>query len=109
MRVRCNTCLGEYDTVQPDGLAYFHVCPGIPALVVREKDGSQTLVKPGDEGDRQVVGERVLERPNTRDERPVVNPRTGQTDVRKPGAGTTAIAPSEPRLDAALADTGVQP
>lgn len=25
-RLRCKTCLGEYDDVQPDGMRYFHAC-----------------------------------------------------------------------------------
>jgi hypothetical protein len=109
MRVRCNSCQGVYDTVQPDGLAYFHVCPGIRALRVLEKDGSETFVKPGDEGTRPVLGERIFDRPNGRDERPILNPQTGKMDIRKAGAGVTPIASSAPRMDAALTADGVLP
>jgi len=31
--MHCNTCGGEYDSVQRDGSTYFHVCP--PQLLVR--------------------------------------------------------------------------
>jgi hypothetical protein len=99
MRVQCNACRGEYDTEQPDGLPYFHVCPGVPVLEVQEKDGSTTLVKPGDEGDRPVINGRTLERPTARDERPVFNPDTHDYEPRREGAGVTPLEPRVPRVD----------
>lgn len=109
MRVQCNGCGGEYDTVQADGLPYFHVCPGIPAVLVRNKDGSTEYVPPEDVGDRPVLGERVFLRENHRDERPIVDPGTGKARPRAEGAGVTELQAAAPPLSAALTRQGVKP
>lgn len=35
-RHRCNSCQGEYDDIGADGVAYFHACP--PVVIVRVRD-----------------------------------------------------------------------
>lgn len=34
IKYQCNTCLGEYNDTNPDGLAYYHACP--PELIAED-------------------------------------------------------------------------
>lgn len=34
-RLRCNACLGEYDDVSADGIAYTHACPPLTRATVK--------------------------------------------------------------------------
>jgi hypothetical protein len=108
MRVECNTCGGQYDTEQADGLPYFHVCPGIPALLVQNADGSTEYVPPADAGDRPVIGERIFPRDNARDERPIVDPKTGEARPRAEGAGVSELLTAAPALSPALTKQGAK-
>lgn len=107
MRVQCNACKGEYDTVQADGMPYFHVCPGVAAVLVRNKDGSQSYVAPGSEGGRPALGERSFNRADHRDERPIVDPKTQAVHVRSEGAGVTPLAQPAPTMELSVSATEV--
>jgi hypothetical protein len=37
MRLKCGTCGGEYDSVLPDGMRYFHACPPVRFVLVTRK------------------------------------------------------------------------
>lgn len=114
MRVQCNTCKGEYDTMTADGLTYYHVCPPVTAVRATRQDGSKALVaieklSPVDtirvrRGDAIVetqvsailpddvrVDELTLPRPNTRDERPNVQGTT-TIGMISTGKGITPVA-----------------
>lgn len=108
MRVECNACGGQYDTEQADGLPYFHVCPGIPAVLVRNDDGSTEYVRPEDADDRPQLGERTFPLPNARDERPIVDPKTGEARPRAEGAGVSELLTAAPTLSPALTKQGAK-
>lgn len=95
-RLRCNTCLGEYDDVSPDGFRYFHVCPPVPAVLVQHQDGSQSVVAPAkDYGTDLVVDTVSLPRLNARDENPDPKFRDGKGQAlpKAVGLGTTPLPP----------------
>lgn len=46
---QCKSCLGSYETMQPDGTEYFHVCPpGIPTADVRNENPKSTAERSTD-------------------------------------------------------------
>lgn len=38
-RYRCNSCQGEYDDVSASGVPYFHVCPPVTVVSVKDDQG----------------------------------------------------------------------
>ena len=115
--VRCVTCGGEYAPVQPDGMQYFHVCPPIECVAVKQPDGSIAVVprqtrtveeddpKTGEkifrteyvlpagvEGD--VIAERTVERKGARNENPHPFDRdaAGKATIIAEGEGVEAVA-----------------
>ncbi len=55
-RLRCNTCLGEFDDVLPNGTLYFHACPPIVdartgALSPRPNRRNENRARPTRRGD----------------------------------------------------------
>jgi hypothetical protein len=91
-RWRCNTCGGEYEDVTPDGYLYFHVCPPIPVHKVKKPDGSIITVEgnvPPEMGG--VLETTWKERPNMRDENPVLDLNTGKVRVKSEGKGRTPV------------------
>lgn len=66
--MQCNSCGGVYETLQRDGLLYYHACPPIQRARV-ERLGVQIDVDLADVG----IGDKVIElfdaeHPNKRDE-----------------------------------------
>jgi len=95
MRVRCNTCQGEYDTVAADGLPYMHVCPPVLGVKVRHADGTRAIVAlEAVAVDDQVIGEVYLARKRGRDETPDLANRdaAGVPRIKAEGRGVTTIA-----------------
>lgn len=95
MRLRCNTCGGEYDELMPDGLRYFHKCPPVVyAVVVRNKE--KVAVPQADVAkDEPIVDYLYIDRPNARDENVVQIRDEHDTFVsvaKANGAGVTPIA-----------------
>lgn len=69
--LQCQSCGGTYDTVLPDGLRYFHVCPplSLVELAAAVKDGRVTLHTGETVAD--AFQRRTYERASKRDERAV--------------------------------------
>jgi len=44
-RFRCNTCRGEYDDVGADGVPYFHTCPPVVVVLIKD-DAARVREKP---------------------------------------------------------------
>lgn len=91
MKTKCSTCDGVYDLLGADGLRYYHVCPPLRRLRVRELDGTYSTVVPGTEGVRPVIRDVTIDRPNLRDERRVLDPVTGQPMLIAVGTGVTLV------------------
>lgn len=86
-RKRCLSCGGEYDTVLPDAMRYFHACP--PLRRVRVRRGAATIVV---DLDRVLVTderleELAVERPERRDENVVVDPADRRVKPKAEGLG----------------------
>jgi hypothetical protein len=91
MKTRCATCAGVYDSVSGDGVTFYHRCPPLRVLRVRELDGTYSTVLPGNEGVRPVVMERAIPRPNERDENLQRDPTTGKAVPIATGTGVTSV------------------
>lgn len=91
MKVQCRTCDGIYAPTLADGTQYFHVCPPLRRLRVRNLDGTFATVAPEDVGLRKIVGERFVDRPNRRDENVRRDPVTGASVIVAEGAGTAPV------------------
>lgn len=96
-RKRCNTCLGIYDDVLPDGLRYFHVCPPVAEYFDSTKApiDRATADSIAKLGGRYYV--RYVERPNARDENAIKGrDMSTRGQPKKAGTGTTEIPPPAP-------------
>lgn len=113
--VKCRTCHGEYETIQADGLEYYHACPLLSPLELAQglTDGTVTLTPrewralqaavdvdekrlPTAEGPTAV--ERFFQsivkpRPNARDENIVVDSETGKRRPKAIGLGVDELVP----------------
>lgn len=116
-RLKCRACGGEYDTDQPGGFLYFHVCPPLSRIRVTrggvEQDVAADSVRPTDtvkvrragavvdvlvsavQPDDQRVGDSSIERPNRRDENVVVSGYDERghptVTIRSAGAGVDRV------------------
>lgn len=68
-RFRCRACQGEFDSVQPDGMEYYHAC------------APKSAWEPGPPG----------ERPNRRDENVALDDRGRRVGIRREGSGRDPI------------------
>jgi hypothetical protein len=113
-RQQCLTCGGEYDTVLPDGMLYFHRCPPLSVAELREllRSGRVTLstaqqrqleaaraadaTQPFAEGEASAVDRAlasfVIDRPDYRDEN-IALPSTPDepTSVKAEGKGIRPV------------------
>lgn len=90
---QCKSCGGVYVDVQADGSSYFHACPPLveyfddTKLPITRADAQGILLLGGK------VYERIVERPNKRDENP--DPRVtrapGGAPMKSPGDGVAAV------------------
>lgn len=112
--VKCNSCGGRYESVLTDGSQYFHSCPPLTPVEIRDhlvkgtirlrpidqalldsaaaEDAKRPL--PAGEPTRadQVLATIVVERPNKRDENVLGAGEPGKpAPVRAEGAGITKI------------------
>lgn len=91
MAFKCTTCGGEFAHETAPGVAYYHACPPVLALRVRNLDGSTSIVAPGAEAGRPVVAEVVRDRPQNRDENVVQLDPTRPGTPKAVGRGTTVV------------------
>lgn len=112
--VKCNVCGGTYEPVLPDGSMYFHACPPLSAIELKDAIAKGTTklstvqqqqldaAKAADSRDPVGAGETpraeialaslVIERPNKRDENIVGPGAPGQPAPQKaPGTGITKM------------------
>lgn len=113
--VKCESCGGVYEPVQPDGMPYFHACPPLALHELRRAivDGTVQLSRfdllrlrearqadvdsppaPGETSREDAVLETlIVERPNRRDENVTgeIDPVTKRSRIRAEGLGTTPV------------------
>lgn len=92
MRLRCNACGGDYDTVLADGMLYFHVCPPLSAVELAAAVTAGKVTLPNGETPEEAVTRRTYERASKRDENVEPSPdRDKPTRLKKAGAGVTRV------------------
>jgi hypothetical protein len=112
--LKCNVCGGTYNRTMPDGTQYFHVCPPLSVVELRDQLQKKTVqLTPAqqktiddaakidaDPNAPKVDVPRadvalaflVVERPNKRDENVVGPGAPGQpAPMKAPGTGTTTV------------------
>jgi hypothetical protein len=111
---QCKACGGVYESMLPDGMEYYHVCPPLSgaALAAAVDAGAVTLTKgqaatlararafdkvnppPLDGVSQEVLelGRLAVSRPNARNENVRRNPATGDVDIVSAGDGTLTLA-----------------
>lgn len=94
-RQKCKTCGGEFETVQPGGIAYFHTCPPIEKVTIDRagviSDVDPAAVQAGD----KILRRRFVPPPNGRDENVKITgyDTTGNpiTAMKSAGAGVDPL------------------
>lgn len=91
MATQCRSCGGIYESVQADGILYFHACPPLSAAEVDRavKDGRVTL--PPGETPEEAVARRTYERANKRDENRLSTAEAHAGTVKHEGDGTDEL------------------
>jgi hypothetical protein len=113
---RCQTCGGQYERIQADGLEYYHACAPLNVRELREAVARQQSVFSRQQAARiealkkldeqeplasgapsrvdQYLETIVVERPDKRDETPIGRADPGQpAPIRSEGKGVTEITP----------------
>lgn len=111
-RVKCNCCEGEYDTVQADGMAYFHRCPPMRGQKIRDDKGRIVIVPYSPDRDpKDVIEDVPVERANARNENPhpTRRDREGRPMMISEGLGVAPLDVQPVPIEGFLNADGTRP
>jgi hypothetical protein len=89
-RVQCNCCGAIYDTVQADGMLYFHACAPLSSVELAAAVTAGKVTLPPKETAGDAVLARTYERANKRNENRVIADGADKSEIIAAGDGTKA-------------------